>query len=199
MTNTDKNLGPFTRTRQQGPRFTIDRAPRTRSKTDPTAASSSFIHTRLQGRTSCTAYEIGPVSVRFGNTTLVLTDRLAALALVVVFLYFTETADTLGAPPPQPRSGANTPRGFAAALIEMTGPQAHSAATAGRGHDGRPEVSITVGAVRLTACDREAARAIATAAADAYAIACTTHTGLKPMQHWIDRHKNRRVVPAPTR
>ena len=196
MTNTDNNLGAFSRSRQQGPRFIVDRAPRTQSKTDPTAASGTVVHTRLHGAIECTAHEIGPVSLRLGNVTVILTDRAAALVLVSVALYFEEVAASLGAAVKQRATGS---LGRVAVVAEMTGAQPVANLTISEGPGGHLNASMSAGPVQITACDRVAAEQVATTAAAAYEIATTLHHGLITMQDWRDKHRKTRLVPSPKR
>lgn len=200
MTNTDTNLGAFSRSRQQGPRFTVDRAPRTQSKTDPNAGSASIVHTRLHGSIPCTAFGIGPVSLRLSNLTLIVTDRPSVLSLVRLHVWFTDRAAIahLAAPQRQPRNTATIPLGQVLTVVELCSTSTKGTVRASAARPDRPETSINIGPVRITACDRDAAASIAAAAAEAYEVARHTYTGLRTMAHHIEAHTKTQMVEAST-
>lgn len=154
MTNTDTNLGAFSRSRQQGPRFTVDRVPRTQSKTDPNAGSASIVHTRLHGSIPCTAFGIGPVSLRLSNLTLIVTDRPSALSLVRLHVWFSDRAAIahLAAPQRQPRSVPSAPLGQVLTAVELCRTSTKGTVRASAARPDRRETSINIGPVRITAC-----------------------------------------------
>jgi len=198
--NTPTSVGPHTRTGLQGPTWAPDRLPRTAVKVDPHAGSATIVHTRLHGAVTCTAFGIGPVSLRLSNLTLIMTDRVAALSLVRLHVWFTDRAAIthLGAPERQPRSVPSSALGQVLTVVELCRNSTKGTVKASAARPSSRETSINIGPVRITACDRDAAASIATAAADAYEIARHTYTGLRTMAHHVEAHAKTLMVDSST-
>ena len=151
------------------------------------ARTAGFIHTRLHGPVSCRAYGIGPAAVRLGNVTIVMSDRTSALSVATASMFFEEVAPKLGRTY-QKRFGGGEPRekNDLAALVAFNGRQEikdHDLTPAYMASDKCGEASLTVGNVRITVCDRDAAERVAKALADAYDEAVEAYARLLPLEN----------------
>jgi len=160
--------------------------------------TAGFIHTRVQGKVACRAYGIGPVAVRIGHITIVLGDRIAALSIVTAAFFFEGAADRL-APTYPNRAGGVDPHGKndITALVEFVGRQEVrdlSLIPAYKASDACGEASLTIGNVRITACDRDAAERISKALADAYSEGVEAYTRLRPIAELREAHLGRRAA-----
>ena len=150
------------------------------------ARTAGFIHTRLHGPVSCRAYGIGPAAVRLGNVTIVISDRTAALPIATAAMFFEEVAPKLGRTY-QKRFGGNEPRGRndLTALVAFNGHQDikdHDLTPAYLAQDKCGEASLTIGNVRITVCDRDAAERVAKALKGAYGEAVEAYARLLPFE-----------------
>ena len=150
------------------------------------ARTAGFIHTRLHGPVSCRAYGIGPAAVRLGNVTIVMSDRTSALSVATAAMFFEEVAPKLGRTY-QKRFGRNEPceKNDLAALVAFNGNQEirdRDLTPAYMAPDKCGKASLTVGNVRITVCDRDAAERVAKALADAYDEAVEAYVRLLPFE-----------------
>jgi len=162
------------------------------------ARTAGFIHIRVQGKVACRAYGIGPAAVRIGHVTIVLGDRIAALSIVTAAMFFEDAAERL-APTYPKREGGVDPHGKndITALVEFIGRQEVrdlSLTPAYMAADACGEASLTIGNVRITACDRDAAERIAKALADAYTEGVEAYTRLRPLAELREAHIGRRAA-----
>lgn len=157
--------------------------------------TAGFIHTRLHGPVSCRAYGIGPAAVRLGNITIVISDRTAALPVATAAMFFEEIAPKLGHTY-QKRFGANERPGKndLTALVAFNGHQDikdHDLTPAYLAQDKCGEASLTIGNVRITVCDRDAAERVAKALAGAYDEAVEAYARLRPFEELREERDSR--------
>lgn len=160
------------------------------------ARTVTDLHIRLCGPVSCRAYSIGPVAARLGNTTIVVEDRRAALSLAAAAIWFEDAADHLG-PTFAGRIRNERPGEGIVSLVPWTGTQAIAdphITPAYRVADGCGTASLTIGHVRITACDRDAATVIADALASAYDDATEVFKRLRPLAAMREFTEARRAV-----
>ena len=160
------------------------------------ARTEGIIHTRLAGPIGCHAYTIGN-AVRLGNVTIIIADRLAAISVATAALMLDDLAKRLG-PTFQHRFSQPPKANTLTALATLKGVQ-----TVGEVElrpqqvDRCGEVSLTLGNVRLTVCDRDAATGVAKALAEAYDEAGHTFARLRPFAELMtDRDDRRRANKA---
>lgn len=157
-----------------------------------TTRSTGLVQTRLTGPVECRAYTIAG-AIRLGNVTLVITDRLAAMGILEAALIMEEVATRLG-PTYQGRFARKTRGNDVTALVEMRGAQQVGdlklKTQAGR----CGEASLTLGSVRVTACDSDSAGRVAKALADGYDESTHRFTRLKPFADHQEARDNRRII-----
>ncbi len=161
--------------------------------------AAGFIHIRLIGRVSCRAYGIGPAAVRLGKVTIVIADRMAALSVVTAALFFEEVAPKLGHTYPNRFGRASSP-GTAndlTALVAFNGTQElrdQDLTPAYSAQDRCGEASVTIGNVRVSVCDRDAAERVAKALGDAYGEAAEAYARLRPLGELRQQQESRRTA-----
>ena len=125
--------------------------------------TDGFIHTRLAGPIGCHAYAIGN-AVRLGNVTIVIADRLAAISVATAALMLDDLAKRLG-PTFQHRFNQPPKANTLTALATLKGVQTVGEVELRSRVDRCGEASLTLGNVRGTVCDRDAAEGVAKALA----------------------------------
>lgn len=99
------------------------------------------------------------MTVRLGSTTIAIEDRSAALSVASAAVWFEDAADRLG-PTYAGREGYQRPGEDATSLVVWAGMQAisdHHITPGYRVADCCGTASLTIGHVRITACDRRSA------------------------------------------
>ena len=152
--------------------------------------TDGFIHTRLAGPIGCHAYAIGN-AVRLGNVTIVIVDRLAAISVATAALMLDDLAKRLG-PTYQHRFNQPPKANTLTALATLKGVQTVGDVELRAPVDRCGEASLTLGNVRLTVCDRDAATGVAKALAGAYDEAGHTFARLRPFVELVTERDDRR-------
>ena len=163
--------------------------------TPPNVATRTdgFIHTRLTGRVECRAYGIGN-AVRLGNVTLIVTDRQAGISIATAALVFEDLTSRLSYAYPHRFTDKPRQTNDLTALVTLRRAQQVGNLEVRPGSGGCGEASLTLGNVRITVCDRDAAERVAKALADAYSEAVHTFVRLRPLEELRAARDHRRAA-----
>lgn len=167
------------------------------SRRDPANSARGWLATRteglfqvrLAGPVSCHAYTIGN-AVRLGTVTIVIADRMAAVSVATAALMVEDVAKKLGPTYQHRWTQPSTPTTLSA-LATFKGTQKVGNIELRATSDRCGQASLTLGSVRLTLCDRDAADNVAKALANAYDETGHTFALLRPYADLVadrDRH-----------
>ena len=164
--------------------------------TSSTSSYTAFTHIRLFGPVAVKAYPFGPVAVRIEHATITIGDAKAAFSIAAAALMFEDMAKQL-APTRVGRSIPKTVDTQIAILIAVAGTQKISniaITPAHAAYDRCGTAAITIGVLRITAGDRDAAQAVSKGLADAYNEARYVFTKLPTFEQLTQARDRRRAA-----
>lgn len=138
----------------------------------------------------CRAYSIGD-AIRLGNVTIIIGDRLAAISIATAALMVTDLAKRLGPTYPH-RFPLPASSNDLTALVTLRGVQTVGEIELRAPVDRCGEASLTIGNVRLTLCDKDAAEAVANALAGGYDEATHRYMRLKRYADLVNQQDDKR-------
>lgn len=172
-------------------------APTTPQRGNLAARTEGTLQVRLAGPVSCRAYSISNV-IRLGNVTVVIGDRYAAISVATAALILGDLAMRLG-PTYQHRFTQMPKASSIEALVTLKGTQNVDEVELRSKVDRCGEASLTIGDLRITVCDRDAAARVAAALGAGYDEATYRFAHLRPFADLKEQRADRRRANAARR